>query len=224
MTDPREMLIVMDIAQRARMGQLRSTGATVVNFASNLYNLEGSTDDPKRVPDHLGVAWKQLLIDYGIADTSPCYVTNAGAEGSHPAFSVGGHMTTNSDGTPPAGGICYLMPLCFWHNNTSRDRVSFTHTATQMLQLSGYMQGELAATFRMRLPSLEPYAILYFTNEGWKTKNLSNEHVQRLGRGASRALGGGEPASYYLLFRRDPDTHALTYVNEVNLVSYMAGN
>lgn len=154
---------------------ITSTGAVTVNFSGGLYNVKGSTPDPKKVPNHEGVAWKQLLIDYGISAANPCYVTNPGAEGSHPDFSVGGHMTTSYDGNVPTGGSCYLMPLCYWHNSKSRDEVLFYHVRTAMLLLTGYMQGELAATFHLRLPCSEPFGLLYNIDGGWRHHNFATK-------------------------------------------------
>jgi hypothetical protein len=135
---------------------IESTSATPVNFGGILYNVDGSTWDPKIN----GVTWKQLLINYGI--NSNCYVTHPlpGGGTSHPQFSVGGHMTVNQNGSVPTGGSCYLMPLCYWHNSTSNNGVPFQHANTIMLQLSGYMQGELAATFLARMPGDAPLRIV----------------------------------------------------------------
>lgn len=135
---------------------IESTSATPVTYSGVLYNVVGSTPDPKIN----GVTWKQLLINYGI--NSNCYVTHPlpGGATSHPQFSVGGHMTVNSDGAVSTGGACYLMPLCYWHNSTSNNGVAFQHSNTYMLQLSGYMQGELAATFLARLPGDAPLRIV----------------------------------------------------------------
>ncbi len=90
-----------------------------------------------------------------------CYVTNPGGEGSHPNFCVGGHMTIHADGGV-VDNTCYLMPLCSWHNNTARDGVAFDHAETRMLQLTGYDPGELRVTFELRLPSNQPYAVLFY--------------------------------------------------------------
>lgn len=179
--------------------RITSTGAELVNFSAGLYNVTGSTDDPKRIPDHENAAWKALLIAYGISDSSPCYVTNPGAEGSHPNFMVGGHMTTVQSGVVPVGGICYLMPLCKWHNSTSKDGTLFSHSETKMLKLTGYMQGELAATFALRLPSSDPYAMLYHDGIGWNHKNFASktEADQFLA-----AQGGKDKVEHHLIERQ----------------------
>ena len=85
---------------------------------------------------------------------------------THPGFSVGGHVTPNADGNVPTGGDCYLMPLCSWHNSTARDGQVFQHTQTQMLELSGYMQGEPAATFLARMPGEAPLSLVFLGDEG----------------------------------------------------------
>lgn len=145
-----------DFVSRYSGIHIESTSATPVNYSGVLYNVDGSTPDPKIN----GVTWKQLLIYYGI--NSNCYVTHPlpGGGTSHPQFSVGGHMTANSNGSVPTGGSCYLMPLCYWHNSTSNNGVAFQHSNTYMLQLSGYMQGELAATFLARMPGDAPLRIV----------------------------------------------------------------
>jgi hypothetical protein len=147
---------VADFVSRYSGIHIESTSATPVNYSGVLYNVNGSTPDPKIN----GVTWKQLLIYYGI--NSNCYVTHPlpGGGTSHPQFSVGGHMTVHSNGSVPTGGSCYLMPLCYWHNSTSNNGVAFQHSNTYMLQLSGYMQDELAATFLARMPGDAPLRII----------------------------------------------------------------
>jgi len=166
----------------AESRRLLSTGAEVVDFSGDLYNVTGSTNDPAAIPRHTDEAWKRLLISMaGLASDTSCYVTNVLATrgSSHPKFSVGGHMTTDPDGTVGEGGSCYLMPLCKWHNSTARDGQRFEHSKTRMLKLTGYMQGELAATFALRQPSHEPFALLMFdpTDKQWKYKNLSKHDL-----------------------------------------------
>src|SRR5690606_12242697 len=112
---------------------IESTSAKVTTYSGVLYNVEGSTSDPK-----IGKkGWKELLIAEGISGPN-CYVTNPNPSGTHPDFSVGGHMTVNPDGSVPTGGTCYLMPLCWFHNNASKDGIAYSHTQTSMLLLSGY--------------------------------------------------------------------------------------
>lgn len=220
MSDSRATLFILDLVKQARDFRVESTGAAPVDYSGVLYNVIGSTPDPKKVPGHYGEAWKQLLISYGIPATAPCYVTNAGAEGSHHDFSVGGHMTVNSDGSVPTGGTCYLMPLCYWHNGKKNDGVAFSHTLERVLQLSGYMQGELAATFQLRLPSPEPYAVLYFSDDRWRNQNLSEQQAESLRDDPIATLGielgGHDRVGYYVLFERDPETQSLGYVDEAS--------
>ncbi len=177
---------------------VESTAAANVNYSGTLYNVEGSTDDP-----HIGGHnWKPLLISMGI--DGDCYVTNAnpGLGTSHPGFNVGGHMTPNSSGDVANGGTCYLMPLCSWHNNTARDGVAFSHTETSMLQLSGYMQDEMAVTFMARLPSDEPFSLMYYSDGKWQHKNLSKSEEAKLSsKGLSSDILGSKLDHYVLLKR-----------------------
>ncbi len=127
---------------------LESTGCEVVDYSGILYNVRGSSDDPK-----LGGSWKALLIENHI--NGDCYVSEPAPDpsgSSHPCFALGGHMTPNADGRVPRGGSCYLMPLCHWHNNTGRDGTPFRLRQTRMLRLLGYMQGDTYASFAARLP------------------------------------------------------------------------
>lgn len=189
-----------------------STGANVIYYMGTVYNVEGSTQDP-----HIGrLTWKQLLILYGI--NGNCYVDPSAAPGdsSHPGFDVGGHMTPNSTGYVPPGGECLLMPLCAWHNNPARDRQAFQHVETKMLKLTGYYQGELAITFVARLPSDQPYSVIYADAEGWQTKNLSAELGKQVvaGNWPEDELGV-TPTHYILLERmrsRSITTHAIRAV------------
>jgi hypothetical protein len=93
----------------ARYGDMKiqSTSAKVVYYADDLYNVDGSSDDPYID----GKKWKPLLEARGISGN--CYANTPVPQGStsHPAFSVGGHVTPNADGDVPTGGDCYLMPL-----------------------------------------------------------------------------------------------------------------
>lgn len=178
----------MDLnAQRQRLAEfvdrwgtieLFSTGSRLINFSGVLYNVDGSSDDP----EINGENWKGLLIANGI--NSNCYVSNETPEGnSHPKFSVGGHMTPNEDGQVEFGADSYLMPLCSWHNNKSRDGVAFEHTKTLMLKLSGFMQGEIAATFMARLPSERRHAIVYTGGDEPMCANLSEPEADAAKRG-----------------------------------------
>jgi hypothetical protein len=176
---------------------IESTSAKKVTYTGVLYNVDGSTQDPKID----GKTWKKLLESFGIGGN--CYVTNSGAGGSHPDFSVGGHVTPNSDGSVKTGGICYLMPLCYWHNGKGQDGVAFTHSNNTMLELSGYMQSELAATFLARMPSDEPYSIAFLRDGAWDNANLTEEKAAGIlaKHLAATELGTGTQA--YVLFQRE---------------------
>ncbi|HEU4790829.1 MAG TPA: hypothetical protein VFS71_14175 [Flavobacterium sp.] len=190
--------------------RVESTGAAVVTINANLYNVDGSTHDPKKVPGHEGDTWKKLLKDNGIDHN--CYVTNPNAEGVHPEFSVGGHMTTNSNGQVANGGTCYLMPECSWHNNKARDGVEYTHTETQMLKLTGYNLGELPVTFKLRLPSDQPFAVLYYDQNEWKFKNISRNEAEALKGNASYAASPLHSVEYYVLIERKRDEKTTHHV------------
>lgn len=201
MSEIKELEQIKSFVAKLSENTIQSTGATVVNYSSNLYNVKGSTNDPAKVPGHLGESWKDLLKSYGI--DHDCYVTNSPAPGSssHPNFSVGGHMTQNSNGSV-SGGTCYLMPLCYWHNSTSRDGVSFTHTETKMLKLTGYMQGELGVTFALRMPSNDRFAVLYHQDNEWKFKNLADNQAKILNEDASSIFAKEESVEHYVVIER----------------------
>ncbi|ANQ51839.1 hypothetical protein MY04_4504 [Flammeovirga sp. MY04] len=181
---------------------VKSTGAKVVYISDDLYNVDGSSDDPKKIPNHEGENWNSLLQSYDIDGN--CYVTNAHApdNSSHPDFSVGGHMTTNSNGKVEDGGICYLMPLCSWHNNKARDGVNFTHTQTKMLELSGYMTDELPVTFKLRMPSEEPYVVLFHHEDEWKFENISSHKKNNLKEHVFHNYSKSQSISHYVIIER----------------------
>lgn len=208
-----EMQSAIDFVKLYKDQGIESTGAQKVNFTGGLYNVKGSSYDPKKIPSHLGKSWKQLLISYGINNN--CYVTNS-VGGVHPDFSVGGHMTINRNGSVPSSNICYLMPLCSYHNHTSQDEIKFTHTKTEMLQLTGYMQGELAATFQIRLPSKEPYAILYYSEGDWSYKNLSEKPDMDLITDYIPNIKSEDDLAY-VLFERVHEPQIMHYIREINL-------
>lgn len=198
---------VRAFVELSRQHPLRSTGAQPESLSSDVYNVVGSTHDPKHVHDHENESWKQLLISFGIPASSNCYVTNSPATkgSSHPDFSVGGHVTTDAGGRVH-GGVCYLMPMCSWHNNSARDGIRFTHTSVQMLKLTGYMTGELAATFQLRLPSTEPFAILYYSkvDQRWKFQNVAQNPQENWEQLFDR---GTAPEVYVVVERlHDPQT------------------
>ena len=182
MTDETAAKALFDYVDRWGNIGIKSTGAMLVNFDDVLYNVDGSSTDPK-INGH---TWKRLLQSYGI-DT-PCYVSNdTPSDTSHDNFNVGGHMTPNAEGRVDLGDNSYLMPLCAWHNSKARDGIPFTHSSTLMLRLSGYMQGEIAAFFVARLPSEETHALVFNDGDEWKAANLTQDQ-------ASRVLAGEVPA------------------------------
>jgi hypothetical protein len=214
MSDNSETDAIMNFVRSVGTSGLDSTGATVVYVTADLYNVKGSTHDPKKVPRHEGKDWKSLLIDYKIPAASKCYVTNDPAPPgkSHPDFSVGGHMTTNPSGQVPKGGTCYLMPLCSWHNNSSRDGTLFSHALTEMLQLTGYMEGELALTFQVRLPSSEPFALLFSKDGAWNYRDISQSEAESFVSDPS-AIG----TDHYVLIERVRGERTLHYIRNHNL-------
>ena len=196
----------------ARFGDMKiqSTGATVVNYSGNLYNVVGSTSDPKID----GQTWKVLLQAYGISGN--CYADTPVPPGSttHPAFNVGGHVTQNANGNVPTGGDCYLMPLCSWHNSTARDGQVFQHTQTQMLELSGYMRGEPAATFLARMPGEAPLSLVFLGNEGLSYRKILDEP-----EAAAKALAfvdgpSADRGGPFLLLRQHSEGDVVTYTVE----------
>jgi hypothetical protein len=205
--------ILAEFVEKYGQTGVESTSAAVVNFSGTLYNVDGSTKDPKID----GESWKKLLQSYGI--DGDCYVTNTTPSGNtHPDFNVGGHVTPRSDGEVQVGGKCYLMPLCSWHNNSARDGVAFSHTETEMLQLSGYMQSELALTFIARLPSDNPFSIIYEGDEEWETQTLSAE--KRTDEAALQLPGRtvkGLPRHYVLLRQEERDGKVFYVVESSNL-------
>ena len=202
-----------DFVNRVGTGGIFSTAAVVEDFESVLYNVRGSTDDPKID----GRAWKALLEVNGI--NGSCYVTNPDAQGSHPTFDVGGHMTTHESGMVPKGSDTHLMPLCKWHNSTARDGVPYSHSKTRMLLLKGYMEGELAATFLARLASDERFSVVYLADEEWKQANLTDEQAKALGPKMLASLDAATSGSDYALFERQSGDEPLYYVREVHLPS-----
>jgi hypothetical protein len=210
MSDNSETHAIMNFVRSVGTSGVESTGATVVTYTAGLYNVSGSTNDPKHVPNNNGTTWKQLLINYGI--NGGCYVTNANPGGTHPAFSVGGHMTPNQNGVVAAGGICYLMPLCSWHNSTSQNGILFNLASTSILRLTGYMQGELALTFQVRLPSSEPFALLFSKDGAWNYRDVSQSEAESFVSEPS-AIG----ADHYVLIERVRGERTLHYIRNHNL-------
>jgi len=200
-----------DFADRYRGIGLLSTGARVVPYAGVLYNVEGSSDDPEIGGD----GWRQLLLDHGIS--GDCYVTDPlpDRDGtSHPGFDVGGHMTPDPEGRVETGGICYLMPLCKWHNSKHRDRTAFEHTKTEMLELSGYMEADLAATFLARLPGEAEHRIVSVEGGALVSRAIAAPMVSLFD--VHRDTGAADPAlpQTYLRFRRVEEGGVVRFVIE----------
>ncbi len=214
MSDNSETHAIMNFVRSVGTDGLESTGAEAVDYSGVLYNVSGSTNDPTHVPNHHGKTWRQLLIDFGINANAQCYVTNYPAPNgsSHPNFSVGGHMTTNPQGHVAINGFCYLMPLCFWHNSTSNNGKPFSHQLTAMLKLTGYMKGELALTFQVRLPSSEPFALLFSKDGAWNYRDVSQSEAESFVSEPS-AIG----ADHYVLIERVRGEQTLHYIRNHNL-------
>lgn len=109
---------VVEFFREHMNGIIYSTHAKPIDLSVDVYNVKGSSDDPK-----LSASWKALLEEYEIY--GPCYVTNQKPDKpdtSHDKGTwLGGHMALTKDGLVEPGGITYLMPLCAWHNSKSRD-------------------------------------------------------------------------------------------------------
>ena len=196
---------LLEIANFIRLHQnavLFSTRALVVNVFDEVYNVKGSTRDPK-----IGSkSWKQLLIYHGINDD--CYVTNQSppSKSSHADFSVGGHVTINSDGTVEAGEDSYLMPLCSWHNSTHRDGKAFSHTKTQMLRLEGFMEGDTVTTFMARSSDIADTAsrIIFETDEGWDVAGIEDgDPILEDKNKAPAILNKGASLPYFVITRKE---------------------
>lgn len=188
---------------------IQSTSAQVVNFSGVLYNVAGSTPDPPIG----GVTWKQLLINYGISGN--CYVTSPlpTTSTSHPQFSVGGHMTTNAAGTVPTGGHCYLMPLCFWHNSTSKNGVPFQHVNNDtMLQLDGYMQADLAATFIARMPGAAPLRVVGLQDGQIMIQPADTQVLSAMKAGQIGAERQTPMPEHYVVLRQVEEAGRIQYV------------
>ena len=204
MTSEIQRELLRDFVRRFGGTTIKSTGAITTNYSDVLYNVDGSTPDPKIN----GLTWKKLLELNGIGGS--CYVANDTPEGnSHPNFDVGGHMTPNPDGQVPVGADSYLMPLCYWHNNPARNGVAFTHEKTFMLKLSGFMQNEIPATFMARMPSEETHALVFASDQTIANVNLSDTQLDALIHNAPPEELVNQPVGDYLVLKRqgsDPDS------------------
>jgi hypothetical protein len=181
----------------------------VVDYEGVLYNVDGSKDDPK-----LGQAWKGLLKKNGIDGN--CYVTHPPAKvgSTHPKFVVGGHMTPNKAGKVKPGGICYLMPLCGWHNSTARNEEPFEHEETRMLELSGYMERDLAETFLARMPGDAEFRLVSVEGDVLRTRAI--DPLQNNLFDVHRDTGVTDPTlpGTYLRFRQIEEGGMVKFVIE----------
>jgi hypothetical protein len=190
--------------------QILSTGARAVDYAGELYNVEGSTPDP-----HIdGRNWKRLLQAHGISGNCFADTPQAPDGSSHPGFSVGGHVTPDPGGRVAIGGICYLMPLCYWHNGKANDGKPFEHQQTRILELSGYMQGEPAATYLARMSTEAPLALIFLGDEGLSYRNIGEDSAsleKTIEMAAPIEGAGATGAQRFVLLRRNFDGEAATY-------------
>ena len=186
---------------------LLSTGAKLVDYGGELYNVKGSTEDPKAIDGSRGASWKRLFDRYADFSEESCYVTSPlpNEASNHPEFAVGGHMTPNSLGIVEAGGVSYLMPLCKWHNSTARDGTAFSHTKTKMLKLTGFMVGDSAITFALRLENPHARTILIRdrVSNAWAYKELSaSEGEEIVEISAIRVVTDGNKQDYAVFEKR----------------------
>lgn len=217
MTEIFDLDRVSNLIKRWEGITIQSTGARVTEYSGVLYNVSGSTDDPKSISGLIDSSWLGVLRNYGIKDEA-CYVTSPLPEKnkgkSHPLDIVGGHMTEIKSGKVPYGSHSYLMPLCKWHNNPARNTLPFEHEKTTMVKLTGYMQGELAQSFLLRMPSEIPMAMLYYNDlqKQWKHVNLSNDEVKKFESDISSSHIGA-----HVLFEREHVDTGTLKIKEVNL-------
>ena len=209
--------VLQDFVTRFGEQRLFSTQAKIVTYTDPLYNVIGSSGDPK-IPGY--PSWTYLLQQFGIGvgTNDHCYVDPQTPDHTHPAFLVGGHMTPNKDGSVPSTDICYLMPLCKWHNGKGNNHVAFPHSLTQILELYGYMTSETAATFLARLSGQVPAALIFAEEQGLKFQTLSDEDFSRIKSGSVvDALGSGV-ADRHIVLRRREDRDGVYYtVDQVQL-------
>ncbi len=187
--------IIADFARMAGGARILSTGWALTDFAGDLFNVSGSTDDPD-----IGGNWLELLRDAEILDL--CYVTHpvpTKPKTSHPDKLVGGHMTTDPEGYVPIGGISYLMPLCKWHNHIARNGIAFQHEKTRMLKLFGYMQGEPLATFVARAPGPAEFRLVAVKGKKLVTAAVDAPATKPM---AASTLASQKTAGPFILFRR----------------------
>ncbi|MFQ6403146.1 hypothetical protein ACIDE9_00145 [Methylophilus sp. 'Pure River'] len=187
---------------------IQSTSADVIDYPGVLYNVTGSTKDPKAVKGYKGLAWKALLKEYPDFYETSCYVTNpilSKRATSHPGFDVGGHMTPNPSGVVQRGADSYLMPLCKWHNSTRRNGTAFSHSKTKVLKLRGYMEGDSAITFAMRMGNNHAHTLLFLApgSKKWDFIALSDAVKQGFDRVPLKAILTSPIQEYAIFEKRD---------------------
>lgn len=203
-----QLELVRSFIRRYGGAQITSTGARLVNYSGVLYNVSGSTPDPKAIREHKGVSWKTLLKRFNDFDDAKCYVTDPlpGEESNHPEFAVGGHMTPNPSGIVEVGGVTYLMPLCKWHNSTARDGTAFHHEETRMLKLTGFMEGDSSITFALRLDTGISYSKLFLDNDAqeWAVEPVAESDAVSLQllTQQQEAVGGQKRLEYAVFEKR----------------------
>jgi hypothetical protein len=193
---------------------IQSTSAAVVDYSGDLYNVNGSTPDPKID----GKTWKRLLQFHGISGACFADTPAAPPGSSHPAFSVGGHVTPNASGDVPTGSSCYLMPLCYWHNGKGNDGKVFHHAQTRMLELFGYMQGEPAATYLARMGGAAPMSLVYVKQGGLSYRQIAAPSASPADM-LRQAVGEDEeiPGRFVLLARQGEGSGATYTIAESEL-------
>jgi hypothetical protein len=85
-----------------------------------------------------------------------------------------------------------------------------------MLKLTGYMKEELAATFQLRLPSKEPFAVLYYSEQGWNYQDLSDHQVRNFQTDFLLKYDSSEKVPY-VLFERKREAETMHYIRDVYL-------
>ena len=212
-----EIDVVRKFVAQYRGKMILSTGAQVIDFPGDLYNVTGSTKDPKAVRDYKGLAWKALLKKYPEFTAVNCYVTNPlpTKSSSHPGFNVGGHMTPNPSGVVQYGAESYLIPLCKWHNSTRRNGVAFSHSNTKVLKLTGYMQGDAAITFALRMDNDNKHTILFRDSprNGWNFTKLSDAKKQDFDKESFKSILPNSNFQEYAIFEKLGEGFVITSSN-----------
>lgn len=186
---------------------IESTKGLIIDYPGALYNVTGSTKDPKEVENYKGLAWKALLNKHSVFTGASCYVTSPlpRTGSSHAQFDVGGHMTPNPNGVVTVGADSYLIPLCKWHNSTSRDGIAFAHSKTKVLKLLGFMQGDSVITFRMRMENESTLLFLHPNRKYWISRNLSDGENQANVIASLKSISPTPNIQEYAIFEKQDD-------------------